>query len=173
MNDLDVQRGTVGIATQTFSDVYFDGLSVQAYNPVLGVTDPGADKRRIWDQCLLEASKAHRKKFCKGIYGVYTAGVEKCTKLYNYCEQCCDQVIPRLERVLNFACWRGCIKESKDAAKRLLEQKIAEAELMAALLGLWRPKEGDKCDYKPKLLGDESYFLAATVAKEIATDGPK
>jgi len=36
---------------------------------------------------------------------------------------------------LNFSCWRGCIKESKDAAKRSLEAKIAEAEEMAALLG--------------------------------------
>jgi len=45
--------------------------------------------------------------------------------------------------------------------------------MMAALLGLWRPKEGDKCDYKPKLLGDTSYFVVATVAKEISSDGPK
>lgn len=44
---------------------------------------------------------------------------------------------------------------------------------MAALLGLWRPKEGDKCDYKPKSLGENSYFVVGTVAKEISTDGAK
>jgi len=45
--------------------------------------------------------------------------------------------------------------------------------MMAALLGLWRPKEGDKCDYKPKSLGENSYFVVGTVAKEISTDGAK
>jgi hypothetical protein len=44
---------------------------------------------------------------------VYKAGIIKCKKLYNYCEQCCDQVIPKLEKVLNYACWRGCIDEAK------------------------------------------------------------
>jgi len=52
-----------------------------------------------------------------------------------------------------------------------LEAKIAEAEMMAALLGLWRPKEGDKADYKPEALGESSYFIAATIAKEISAEG--
>jgi len=38
-----------------------------------------------------------------------------------------------MEKVLNFACWRGCIRESKEAAKRILEAKIAEAEMLAAM----------------------------------------
>lgn len=49
-------------------------------------------------------------------------------------------MVPKLEKILNFSCWRGCIKESKESAKRSLEAKIQEAEMMAALLGLWRPK---------------------------------
>jgi len=153
--------------------VYFDGISVSAYNPALGVSEPGANRRRVWDQCLVEASKAHRKKFCKSIYGVYQAGIDKCIKLYNYCEQCCDQVVPKIEKILNFACWRGCIRESKEAAKRVLEAKIAEAEMMAALLGLWRPKQGDKCDYKPLIQGENASFIVATIGKELSSDGPK
>lgn len=46
---MDVQRGTVGIATNNFADVYFDGLSVKRYDPAIGVSEPGADKRRVWD----------------------------------------------------------------------------------------------------------------------------
>lgn len=64
---------------------------------------------------------------------------------------------------MNYACWKGCIRENKATAKRKMEEAIAEAEMMAALLGLWRPKEGDKCDYKPKELGESSYFMVATV----------
>lgn len=45
--------------------------------------------------------------------------------------------------------------------------------MMATLLGLWRPKEGDKCDYKPDSMGENSYFVTATVAKEISSDGPR
>jgi hypothetical protein len=41
------------------------------YDPSLGISDPGADKKRVWDSCLIEANKAHRKKFCHGIYGAY------------------------------------------------------------------------------------------------------
>jgi len=106
-------------------------VAVEYYNRELGISDPTASRRRVWDQCLVEASKQHREKFCKGIYGVYKAGIIKCKKLYNYCEQCCDQVIPKLERVLNYACWRGCIDESKAAGKRAAEAKLAEAELLA------------------------------------------
>jgi len=62
---------------------------------------------------------------------------------------------------LNFQCYKGCIRESKASAKRLAEQKKIEAEQLAALMGLWRPKEGDKCDYKPK--GEETFFVPGTI----------
>lgn len=67
---------------------------VTMYDPSLGISEPGADKKRVWDNCLIEANKGHRKKFCKGIYGAYLPGVEKCTKLYNYCDTCCNQAVP-------------------------------------------------------------------------------
>jgi len=58
--DPDVQRGTVGIATNDFDGAYFDGLAVTMYDPAIGVSDPGADKKRVWDACLIEATKGHR-----------------------------------------------------------------------------------------------------------------
>jgi len=36
-----------------------------------------------------------------------------------------------LEKTLNYACWKGCITESKAAGKRAADAKLAEAELMA------------------------------------------
>jgi hypothetical protein len=63
---------------------------VHMYDPALGISDPGADKKRVWDSCLVEATKGKRKKFCKTVYGAYKPGVEKCIKLYNYCDTCCN-----------------------------------------------------------------------------------
>jgi len=40
--------------------------------------------------------------------------------------------------------------------------------MMAALNGTWLPKEGDKCDVKPKALGDNSYFLPGIVEKVVS-----
>lgn len=37
--------------------------------------------------------------------------------------------------------------------------------MMASLLGLWNPQDGDKCDIKPKELGEESFFMMGTVQK--------
>lgn len=95
---------------------------------------------------------------------MYKAGIIKCKKLYNYCEQCCDQVIPKLEKVLNYACWRGCIDEAKAAGKREAEVRLAEAQLLAELAGDYIPEEGDNVDFKPD--GENKFFVPATI-KEI------
>jgi len=153
VHDMDVQRGTVGLGAQAFSDVYYDGLMVIMYDPSIGVSDPGADTKMIWDQCLVDAPKPHREKFCRSVFGEYKPGVNKCIKLYNYCDTCCEQVIHKLEKILNFSCFRGCIRESKAVAKRIMEEKIAEKEAMDQLLGVWKPEVGEKVDYKPKELG--------------------
>jgi hypothetical protein len=37
--------------------VYFDGIAVEHYDHELGISDPTASRRRVWDQCLTDASK--------------------------------------------------------------------------------------------------------------------
>lgn len=69
---------------------------------MLGISDPGANKKRTWDQCLIEAPKSKRNKFCKKIYGVFLEGVERCTKLYNYCDECCNEAVDERETIYNF-----------------------------------------------------------------------
>lgn len=75
LNDEEIQRGTVGFGTQGFNDVYFDGATVEFYSPETGLDEIGADKRRVWDQCLTESTKAKRLKFCKTIFGIYEEGI--------------------------------------------------------------------------------------------------
>jgi hypothetical protein len=98
------------------------------------------------------------------MYGSYTEGITECMKTHNFCEQCCDGVIPRLENILNYACWRGCVKEAKSFVLKQNEEKLAQQELLATLSGGWQPKVGDKGDYKPNALGDNSYFVTAVVS---------
>ena len=110
ISDNDVQRGTVGVATQGNGDVYFDGVGVHEYDPKYGVFNKQNKEQRIWDGCLTGADEGHRKKYCIKAYGSYLEGRKRCEELHNFCEICCDRTIPKLENTLNYACWKGCVK---------------------------------------------------------------
>lgn len=113
VTDGDVQRGTVGLASQGNPDVYFDGVGVHEYDPKYGVFTKQNKEQRLWDNCLTGADQGKRKKFCKGVYGSYTEGRKRCEELHKFCEICCDRTISPLENVLNHACWTGCVKVLK------------------------------------------------------------
>ena len=110
VSDNDVQRGSVGFATQGNSNVYFDGIGVQEYDPKYGVFNKQNKEQRVWDSCLTGADEGHRKKYCKNIYGSYLEGRKKCESLNNFCEICCDRTIQKAENILNHACWKSCVK---------------------------------------------------------------
>jgi len=40
------------------------------------------------------------------------------------------------------------------------------------LNGIWSPKEGEKCDVKPKALGENSYFVVGVVT-DVRNNGGK
>lgn len=64
--DNDLQRGTVGVGTQGNAGAFFDGIEVRQVDMQVKQSE-----QRIWDQCLA-ANEAHRKKFCKSIYGSFS-----------------------------------------------------------------------------------------------------
>lgn len=109
--DSDNQIGSVGFAAQGNSEVFFDGVETKEYDPKFGIFNKKTKESRVWDQCLTGGEEeGHRKKFCKGIYGSYTEGRKRCEDLHNFCEICCDRTIPKEENILNYACWRGCVR---------------------------------------------------------------
>ena len=57
--DEDLQRGTVGVATQRNNGVYFDGIEVKDYDKVNGVNDPKLEQKIVWDQCLTGANEGN------------------------------------------------------------------------------------------------------------------
>ena len=107
ITDNDIQRGGVGVATNEKNYAIFDGLTTEEYNPIIGVNKYSGEKR-IWDNCLIGNTKGKRTSFCKKFLGGYEAGVKRCEKVYNYCDKCCEQIIPQLETILSYACVKGC-----------------------------------------------------------------
>lgn len=110
IKDNDVQRGTVGMAANGNNDIFFDGVDVHHFDTKFGVFGKGEKEVRIWDNCLNGGNEGHIKKYCKGVYNSYTEGRRRCEILHNYCEICCDKTIPKLENVVNYGCWKGCVK---------------------------------------------------------------
>lgn len=110
VSDNDVQRGSVGFATQGNHEIYFDGIEVHEYDLKYGVFTKQNKEQRVWDNCLSSGDEGHRKKYCKNIYGSYTEGRRRCEEIHNFCEICCDRTIQKLENILNYACWKGCVK---------------------------------------------------------------
>ena len=104
--DEENQKGTVGIATDGDAQVSFDGIEVGKYDKLVGVFDKFKDIKPNWDICLQGTTSAARKKFCKKLYGTFQAGLDKCIHLYNFCNTCCDFVIPKILNLYNFACYR-------------------------------------------------------------------
>lgn len=43
-----------------------------------------------------------------------------------------------------------------------MEEAKEEQEMLNALLGIWSPEGGDKCDFKPE--GDDTFFILGKVA---------
>lgn len=68
-----------------------------------------------------------------------------------------------MEHILNYACWKGCIKESYAYQQRKEEQLLAEFEFKESLKALWRPTINEPIDFKPKSLGNKGYFLPGKV----------
>lgn len=69
--DSDIQRGSVGFGTQGNAGAYFDGVEVREING-----KENQKEQRIWDQCLA-ANEAHRKKFCKSLFGSFSVKLNK------------------------------------------------------------------------------------------------
>lgn len=54
--------------------------------------------------------KGERMNFCRSVYGGYEEGVVRCENLYNYCDVCCNKIIPSIENILNYNCYKACLK---------------------------------------------------------------
>jgi len=79
-----------------------------------------------------------------------------------YCKIKCNDLIHSRENILNYNCYKACVKDS------ILKEKISNLMNSYSLTfgenkNIWIPKEKDKCDYKPDDLGSNSSWVPCKV----------
>jgi len=91
---------------------------------------------------LGSTSKNSQVQFCKELFLDDLFQISRCRRPHIYCRYRCDEAIPTKENIINFHCWRDCVK--KINSERVLVPK-EKPELKSFV---WTPEIGSKCDYK-------------------------
>lgn len=145
--DNDLQRGRVGLATNGNDNFYVGVVFIEPYELDSPINKLSINSGRTFEIILKENTKLHREKYCKSKFtDEYTKSLE-CREFHNYCKMVCDQEVHRREQVLNFMCYNKCVKDA------ILKYKLNNLQQDSLALGIdngiWTPKEGEKCDFKP------------------------
>jgi len=145
VKDNDLQRGSLGLATNGNDDFYVSSIYIDHYVPSKKNTTELDDKRTFLT-ILKENTAEHRQKFCKSKYANNKKKFKFCREFHNYCKLKCDDYIHARENILNYNCYKGCVKNS------LLKIKIENMQLSDGVgLGLkptpWTPKEKSKISF--------------------------
>jgi hypothetical protein len=150
--DNDIQRGSLGLATNGNDDFYVKGLSVDDFDiSKIHINDKHKSNTRSFEMILQENTQNHRNKYCKTLHNDVN-DINMCKEFHNYCRTRCNAYIHKRENILNFSCQKECIKDS------IMKEKIANIQMTESLgFGInnqvWSPKEKEKCDYKPDDFG--------------------
>lgn len=146
--DNDIQRGALGVATDGNDDFYANGIFIDNYEMSQDKMKAKAGSDTVSFEVLLrENTVSHRQKYCKSSYPHDQEGFLSCKEFHTYCKTRCNEQIHKRENILNYSCYRSCVKDS------LLKEKIANMQMNEEIgFGLngdvWTPKEKEKCDYK-------------------------
>lgn len=92
----------------------FDGLTTEEPNEIFVEKGSDYEKKYSYGMCTGGDKESKRKKFCEAFYGGFTAGVKRCTELHAFCKTCCNKAFNPLENIINFACYKNCIKLAKN-----------------------------------------------------------
>jgi hypothetical protein len=157
--DNDIQRGSLGIGSDGNDDFYVKGIYIDNYESDKSHLNPksGSDTRSF-EVLLRENTKNHRSKYCKSIYVNEREKIIECKEFHLYCSLRCNELVHKRENILNHSCKRACVKDSLQKEK--VENMQMNEEVSYGLnSGVWTPKEGQKCDFKPDDLGTNSYWV--------------
>lgn len=138
---LELNKGSLGFATNGNSNFYLNGISIQKND--INKKSEFKDNKRSWQGLLKQLSPKERKIFCRELFDNSSDEVQRCMEIRFYCQIKCDNIIPREENILNFACFNDCIRTSQGNIGFLSKNKKIFSNI------LWNPKSHDKCDFKP------------------------
>lgn len=142
-----ISRGTVAFATNGNNEFLITGIEIDDYIPHAGKKINPKNKR-TWLDLLKKTDDKTKRKFCQETYSVKDE-MRRCFEPQFFCRLKCDEQIPTVENILNFNCFRDCVKKIKMNHNEFKLQKTQ-----------WAPKMGEKIDFLPK---NEKEFRPATV----------
>ncbi len=165
ISDNDIQRGSLGIATDGNDDFYTSGIFVDNYeiDKTHIKSRPGSDVRSF-DLILRENTPSHRSKYCKSIIDGNKDELLKCKEFHTYCNLRCDEAVNKRENILHFSCIKACVNDSITKLK-LENSQMNEDVSMGLNSDAWTPKEKQKCDFKPDDLGTSSYWIPCYITE--------
>ena len=168
--DNDLQKGTVGIATEGNDNFFAERIYLNNYDARKSHFNIYFEQRSF-EIILRENSPQHRQKYCKSNYEGNLDNIIKCREFHNFCKERCDNEVHSRENILNFNCYRACVKDAlmrEEMKNRTLTERISKVMMPES----WMPKEREKCDYKPDNLGDNTswQFCKITAVKNKPND---
>ena len=148
----NIHRGTIGFATKGKllslikignENFLVTGISIDKYE-INKNNFAGDTNKFTWKSILNQASLPARRIYCTEMFIGLEMQINRCIRPHIYCKYKCDSLINRIENILNYACFVGCIRQTK------IEKAIeAPAEKVQNNFLTWVPKRGEKCDYQP------------------------
>jgi hypothetical protein len=150
-----LSRGTLAFGTTGNRNFFVSGIEVDEYKENKKIFH--LNNKRTWTELLKSLSYRERKIHCMEVYDQDIQYIRRCVEVYFYCKLRCDEIIPSVENILNYSCFKDCKQTAFNLGKKIqsLDDKTRE----------YIPKANDKVDYKP---ADSPNFRQAVI-KEVKT----
>ena len=118
--DNDLQRGSLGLASNGMiffnllgnDDFYVSSIFVDNYKMNRKNEFNYSKFERSFEPILKENNDSHRQKYCKSLYETNVVKINRCKEFHNYCRLRCNDEIHRRENILNYSCYKSCLKDS-------------------------------------------------------------
>lgn len=143
-----ISRGTIAIATNGNSDLYVNGIEIDDYIPHASKKINNKNKRS-WIELLKHTDEKTKKKYCQKTFNGESEEITRCMNPQYFCRLKCDDDTPSIENILNFQCYKQCLKKIFSETNHVKIQKE-----------VWVPKVHSLVDFLPK---NEKHFSPATI----------
>ena len=155
----ELQRGSLGLASNGNSNVYFSGVRIEDYKPnLIGKTLGNVSKIRTFEEMLKKTKSVNIKSFCGEVYKKPSRDFDRCKQPHSFCLIKCDSLVPfAQEGIVNFRCFKDCVKSVYNNNLGTLEMTVS-----GSITSRWEPREGEKVDYLFK--GSTSYRPAKIIS---------
>jgi hypothetical protein len=134
--DSSLSRGSLAIESD--GEIHITGLEISPNTK--RNRKEFVNNKRSWNEVLQNTSVTRKKRWCNQLFKSHEMERLRCLEDHVYCKLKCDDVIPPVENILNFTCFKECMHKI-----RLSDITLLKIESH----GKWSPSVGDKVDFIP------------------------